>query len=151
VTFAEQRQIIRSRNGLYLVPRLDFNQVHNPDRIIAPGSQSTIRDAGALETWAQTKQALPVEYFHPAGATQRFAFDATLIDLAKWSSKTDAQSSSITLEYPAERLPLVGKSWPFYRMLTAIFLGFLGVGIVFIVEQWWGTRRKAVSLQPVMA
>jgi AraC family transcriptional regulator, transcriptional activator FtrA len=39
-TFAPQREVIRSRNGLYLVPRADFSNAADFDRIVVPGDSA---------------------------------------------------------------------------------------------------------------
>jgi AraC family transcriptional regulator, transcriptional activator FtrA len=149
ITFAEQRTIIRSRHGLYLAPRLDFAGVGGVGRILVPGSQAAVNNAETLEAWAQAQQGLPVEYLYPAGATTTFAFDATLPDLARWSSRTDAHSSATTLEYPAEHLDLAGRSWPLSRLLSVLMVGLVGVGLAIAAEWWWRVRPKRGSLATV--
>lgn len=146
VTFAERRELIRSRYGLYLIPRFDFTGVRGVERIIAPGSRSSMSNAPALETWAQAQQSLPVEYLYADGDTTTFAFDATLTDLARWRNSADAHSSATSLEYPAEHLQLAGKGWPLYRLLPALAIGLLSVGLLFTIEKWWTARTKRVQL-----
>lgn len=146
VTFAESREIIRSRYGLYLIPRFDFAGLRGVERIIAPGSRSSMSNTSALEAWAQAQQSLPVEYLYVNDDATPFAFDATLTDLARWRNGADAHSSASSLEYPAEHLQLAGKGWPIYRAFPAIALGLLGVGLFFSVEKWWAARTRRLQM-----
>lgn len=146
ITFAESREIIRSRYGLYLIPRFDFAGVRGVERIMAPGSRSSMSNAPALEEWAQAQQSLPVEYLYADGDGSTFAFDATLTDLARWRNGADAHSSATSLEYPAEHLQLAGKGWPIYRLLPAIAIGLLSVGLLFSLEKRWSARTRRTQM-----
>lgn len=146
VTFAEERGIIRSRYGLFLVPRLDFAGARGVGRILVPASPAETPNAQRLAAWAQEQRARPVEYLFPAAADRVFAFDATLSDVARRVSSTDARSSAVTLEYPVEHLPLAGRSWPLHRSLSALMVGLLGVGLAVAGEKWWRTRAQRPSL-----
>jgi putative intracellular protease/amidase len=148
VTFAEQQGVIRSRYGLWLLPRRDSAGLKGIDRILVPGRQGDVQDAGTLAAWTTEQASLPVEYLYRTGDAPTFAFDATLTDLAHWSSRTDARSSFTTLEYPAEELPLAGRSWPLFRLWPALLLGLSGVSLLFAAGQWRMARPKRLRLAP---
>lgn len=151
VTFAATRKIIRSRHGLYLIPRWTMADVKGISRVIVPGSKTTLANAGSLESWAQQTQSLPVEYLYQPGDTTSFAFAVTLPDLARWSNSADARSSAITLEYPSERLALGSSRWAFSRLIPTLLVGVVTVLIIYMIDRWRSTRRSRLSLQPLPA
>ncbi|MBX3001392.1 MAG: DJ-1/PfpI family protein [Caldilineaceae bacterium] len=143
VTVAPERKAIRSRHGLYLVPRVDFASAPRFDRILVPGDASAPVDA--LMAWLQREQRLTIEFFYPQMATDidtpPFAFDVTLTDLARRSSTLDAQSAALSLEYPTEHLTLAVRQWPLLRLLPALLIGALSLGSLLWLEYRWRARR----------
>jgi AraC family transcriptional regulator, transcriptional activator FtrA len=154
-TFAPVREVIRSRNGLYLVPRADFTNAGDFDRIVVPGDPSA--PVQSLVEWLQSEQRLAAEYLYPAEITaselRPFAFDMTLIDLAQHSSELDARISLYTLEYPADHLQLAGRSWPLQRLTSAFAVALAGVIAAWILQQRGRTRRQraVATVNPVTA
>ncbi|MCE7990265.1 MAG: hypothetical protein DYG89_54695 [Caldilinea sp. CFX5] len=151
VTFAEKRAIMRSRHGLYLIPRWTMAEIQDISRVLVPGSKAAIADANGLESWAQQAQQLPVEYLYQPGDTTTFAFDVTLPDLAKWSNSADARDSALTLEYPSERLDLGSSRWAFSRLFPTLLVGVATVLVVYALDRRRSTRRTRLSLQPLTA
>lgn len=151
VTFAENREIIRSRHGLYLIPRWERAQIQGISRVLVPGNKRALRNAGALENWAQQAHNVAVDYLYQPGDTTSFAFDITLADLARWSNSADAHSSATTLEYPSERLPLGNNRWAFWRLLPTLLVGIVMVCIVYSIDHRLSKRRNRLSLQPLPA
>lgn len=151
VTFAEKRAVIRSRHGLYLIPRWEMVQVRDISRVIVPGPKSAISNAVTLEDWAQQTHNLPVDYLYQSDDTTSFAFDVTLPNLAKWSNRADARSSAITLEYPSERLDLGNRRWAFWRLFPTLLVGIVALCLVYALDRWISTRRRQPSLQPLTA
>jgi AraC family transcriptional regulator, transcriptional activator FtrA len=149
VTVAPEHEAIRSRHGLYLVPRTDFASAPRFDRILAPGDPSVL--TVELAAWAQREQRLPVDFLYPedlAGMENApFAFDMTITDLARRSSTLDAQSSALTLEYPAEHLTLEERGWPLQRLFSALVAGGLGLGAAFWLGRLWRSRQAVVGSQ----
>lgn len=150
VTFAEKRAIIRSRHGLYLIPRWEMAQVRDISRVMMPGNKSAISNAAAVEQWAQQTQQLPVEYLYQPDDTTSFAFDLTLTDLARWSNSADARSSATTLEYPSERLVLGSRRWSFFRLIPTLLVGVAVTLLVYAVDRRRGARPSHPAMQPVM-
>jgi AraC family transcriptional regulator, transcriptional activator FtrA len=147
VTVAPERKAIRSRHGLYLVPRVDFASAPRFDRILVPGDASARADA--LMAWVQREQRLTVEFLYLQVATgvdtPPFAFDVTLTDLAARSSTLDAQSAALTLEYPAEHLALEARQWPLLRLLPALIVGAFSLGSLLRLEYRWRARRALAT------
>jgi transcriptional regulator GlxA family with amidase domain len=154
-TFAPVREVIRSRHGLYLVPRADFTSAEDFDRIIIPGDLSV--PVQELEQWLQSEQGPAVEYLYSAevaaGEARPFAFDITLTDLAKRSSEVDARISLTALEYPVDHLQLGGRSWPLQRLSSALVVVLASVAAVWMRQQRRHNRRQhtEAQVQPVAA
>lgn len=142
ITFAEKREIIRSRHGLYLIPRWTLADVQAVSRVLVPGGKSALVAANALESWSQQTHGLPVEYLYQPGDTTHFAFDVTLPDLARWSNSVDAHSSATTLEYPNEQLDLGRSRWAFSRLLPTLLVGLLAVALVHMHSRWRSTQQR---------
>lgn len=143
-TFAPAREVIRSANGLYLVPRADFESAGPFDRILVPGDQSA--PVQSLPAWMESGQHPAVEYLYKAeqgnGEHRPFAYDITLTDLAQRSSEVDAQMSLASLEYPAEHLQLGGRSWPLQRLTPALLILAAGLATLWLLQQRGRTRGR---------
>ena len=158
-TFAPVREVIRSRNGLYLVPRADFSNAGDFDRIIVPGEPSA--PVQALGEWLQSEHGRPLgaalEYLYSTevttGDSRPFAFDITVVDLAQRSSELDARIALNALEYPADHLRLGGRSWPLQRLASAVAVALVSVATVWMLQKRVGTRRQAgpVTVKPIAA
>jgi AraC family transcriptional regulator, transcriptional activator FtrA len=148
-TFAPVREVIRSRNGLFLIPRADFTSADDFDRIIIPGDPSA--PVQELDQWLQSKQRLAAEYLYgaevAAGDARPFAFDITLTDLAKRSSEVDARISLTALEYPADHLELGGRSWPLQRLTSALVVALASLAAVWMLRQRGHNRRQRTDAQ----
>jgi len=126
---APTRQIVRSRHGLFLVPRWDFATAPALDRVIVPGARPPVADAG-LRRWARDQHGLDVEYLGDlgvAGALEPFAFDRTLADIARRESPAVARWAARGLEYTVAPAVLQGAGWPFGTALAPVALGALGL------------------------
>jgi hypothetical protein len=154
-TFASVREVIRSRNGLYLVPRAGFSNAGDFDRIIVPGDTSA--PVQALVEWLQSEQRPALEYLYSTEATtgdsRPFAFDITVTDLAQHSSEVDARIALNALEYPADHLQLAGRSWPLQRLTSALAVAFVSVATVWMLQKRVRTRRQSVpaTAKPIAA
>jgi transcriptional regulator GlxA family with amidase domain len=154
-TFAPVREVIRSRHGLYLIPRADFTNAGHFDRIVIPGDTSA--PVQALIEWSQSEQRPTPEYLYSAELTtsdlRPFAFDMTLIDLAQRNSELDARISLTTLEYPADHLQLAGRSWPLQSLTSALAIALASVTAVWMLQQRGRSRRQhvAATAKPITA
>jgi AraC family transcriptional activator FtrA len=146
-TFAPVREIIRSRHGLYLIPRADFANAAQFDRILVPGDPSA--PVQSLVEWVQRAQRPAPEYLYNAevasSGARPFAFDITLTDLAQRSSEVDARISLLALEYPVDHLQLGGRSWPLQRLTSALAVAFASVAAVWMLQQRGRARRQRVA------
>ncbi|MCC6453809.1 MAG: DJ-1/PfpI family protein [Caldilineaceae bacterium] len=155
-TFAAAREVIRSRNGLYLIPRQDFTTASDFDRILVPGDSSA--PAQSLVNWLQNEERPAPEILYAtdvvASGTRPFAYDITITDLARRSSEVDARTSLATLEYPAYHLQLGGRSWPLQRLGSALLVGLAGLSVAWTLQKRGRTNRRqplAATVKPVAA
>jgi putative intracellular protease/amidase len=137
LTVAPEREIIRSKHGLYLVPRYDFQTAPAFDRLLAPGSDLPAGKDPALEQWAQAEQGVAVEYLHQDHADQ-YVFDVTLTDMAPRQSQAIVKVAVNGLAYPIETLPLEGSSLPLNTLVRPLALVGLGLAL------WLKRRRVAL-------
>lgn len=154
-TFAPVREVIRSRNGLNLIPRTDISNAGDFDRIIIPGDRTA--PAQKLLEWPQSEQRPVLEYLYStevmANATRPFAFDIAITDLAQHSSELDARIAFTRLEYPTHHLQLQGRSWPLQRLTSAVAVAFISVAAVWVLQQRRRTRRQPIpaTVKPIAA
>lgn len=113
-TFANEA-VIRSRLGLYLVPRYSANEHGLVDRVLISGSND-----GVQKHFANTA----ITQLHTGSS---FAFDEPLRDLAKVQGVPTAAFAAKRLEYRAE-LELQGGGWPVQIVLIPLLAGLLGLG-----------------------
>jgi AraC family transcriptional regulator, transcriptional activator FtrA len=154
-TFAPVREAIRSRNGLYLIPRADFSNAGDFDRIMIPGDTSAL--AQNLLERLQSEQLPVPEYLYStevmASATRPFAFDITITDLAQHSSELDGRIALTRLEYPTHHLQLQGRSWPLQRLTSALAVALVSVATVWMLQKRGRTRRQSLpaTVKPIAA
>ena len=145
-TVAPTRRLIRSKHGLYFVPRYDFSTAPAFSRVVVPGSPSDLKDR-QVEQWTRGKQGSGLEYLYADTANPRpFAFDATLTAMAEHDGPVFATTvAARQLEYPSQHLPLAPAGWPLGLLLLPLALGAASVGAV-----WWGGRalKTRVVLAP---
>ena len=154
-TFAAEREVIRSRHNLYLIPRTDYAGAPQWDRILVPGHRAV--PVSDLAEWAQATDRPTPDYLYAdesmVDGVHPFAFDATIGDLDRHSSQADALSSAVTLEYPIDQLQLGGRSWPLQRLTSALAVGLAGIASARMLQQRGRTRRRrvATSVKPIAA
>lgn len=134
---ADTRRVVRSRHGLFLVPRWNFATAPRLDRIVVPGARPaagahTAASDAPLTAWARDRHGLDVAYLRgDLGAplpADRFPFDLTLADLARGESAAVARWSARGLEYtPADPAVLQGAGWPLGILAWPLALGLLGL------------------------
>lgn len=139
LTVAPERKIIRSKHGLYLVPRYDFETAPQFDRLLAPGNDLPVDSAVSLVQWAQAEQSVTVEYLHRA-RTGQYVFDVTLADMAGRYNQSVVKMVANGLAYPLDTLSLAGRGWPVNTIARPLALGLAGLGVAL----WFSRRRPAL-------
>ena len=138
-TVAPTRRLVRSKHGLYFVPRYDFTTAPAFSRIVVPGGPSDLKDR-QVEQWAAGRQGHSLEYLYTDTAPRPFAFDATIMAMAQHDGPIFATTvAARQLEYPADHLPLAPGGWPLSLLLLPLALGVVSVAVV----RWGGRTFKA--------
>jgi transcriptional regulator GlxA family with amidase domain len=133
-TFSNERDIIKSKNGLDFVPKYNFKNIGYLDRLLVLGDEL---DQQELNFFTKYYKKLKVETPDEIGSREnRFAYDKTLLDLAMKENRAIAKTVSKTLEYPAGHLDLKGAGWPFGLLLGPLLIGIGGV----IFARWFEKR-----------
>ncbi|NIT13169.1 MAG: hypothetical protein GTN99_02675, partial [Candidatus Dadabacteria bacterium] len=124
-TFSNKREIITSENGLHFVPKFDFKTIGYLDRLIALGNRLEDEELNFFDKYYKS---LNIELFGSLGSEiNQFAYDKTLLDLAKRENRAIAKTVSKTLEYPVDHLRLNGAGWPYGLLIGPLLLGICGV------------------------
>jgi hypothetical protein len=138
LTIGLERQMIKTRHGLDLVPRYDLTSVGKLDRMFIPG-QADAMTIATVEQWAAPRLDRAVEQIHPAGV---FPYDATFADLARHETRPIAANAARWIEYPIGDLQLAGPAWQPVLMLRALVLSVLGVVIARGIGPAWRLLRR---------
>ena len=124
-TFSNERNIIKSKNGLDFIPRYDFKTIGYLDRLLVLGDGLKQKEINFFNKYYST---LEIESPEDLGGNEnKFAYDKVLLDLSVKENKAITKSVSKTLDYPIGHLNLVGKGWPFSLLLGPIIFGLIGV------------------------
>jgi putative intracellular protease/amidase len=146
-TVAPERAIVRSRNGLALIPRWSFADAPRLDRIVLPGTDSG--DSAALfEGWARDRYGRLVEQVHQVGG---YPYDATVQDMARRAGTAIADETIYLLEYPAGSLSGAAPTYPPGLAARLVALALLGLALATVVDRRRSTRAKqyaAGKVQP---
>lgn len=141
-TVAIKREIITTRHGLKLVPRLDLASTPKFDRLLVPGVDALqVAPAQAIE-WARSN-SVKTAFLH-AYKPDRFAYEVPLEDLAQQQNVPTATFAQKRLEYRpgAGEVSLKGEGWPVLLILRPLLLGLAGPGLILVLERAFLRRRK---------
>lgn len=126
---------VRSRHGLYLVPRYTPAGLPPVGRVLVPGAASDL-DPEARGQLAARQPGAGITYLHAAPA---FAFDPALQDLARQENLPTALFAAKRLEY-RRRLELSGPGWPLGLLALPLLLGVTGAGCALVLRRRLGRR-----------
>jgi hypothetical protein len=129
---APEHRIIRTRNGLDLLPRYSFESVPQLDRVVlAPGENATAKHA-AEAAWSAVQPGLPALDLYGTVGHGESAYDVSFRDLAQTRNRFLAQHMANVLFYPADVAAQVpGAAWPVREALALIGAMLLGAALVF--------------------
>lgn len=112
---------IRSRHGLRFVPRADFSDHAEWDRLLVPGAEAAV-DLVADGVNGDT----PVVYLHDGTG---FAFDATARDIAATYDGASARWVVKSVQFPPPDLSQSAAAWPWRPTVVLLVLLLAGAGI----------------------
>ena len=134
------RSPVRTKHGLYFIPRSDFDSAPKLDRLLVPGRTAPSVTDPRVRSWAR-EDGLKLAFIH-AHAPAGFPFDATLSDLAKHQNAPVARFTAMLLEYPTDHLELAGDGWPFAHLLRPLSVGLLGLALAALVDSLFAPATK---------
>jgi hypothetical protein len=131
LTIGAEREIVRTRHGLDLVPRYNLASVSALDRLLIPG-QADAAVAAPAERWAASHLGRPAERIHTAGG---YPYDLTFVDLAHHETRLIAANAARWIEYPTAHLALGNRDWSLPLVLRGVALGVLGLVVAVAVQR----------------
>ena len=128
---APEHRIIRTRNGLDLLPRYSFDSVPTLDRVVLAPGENDIAKQEAEAAWLAVQPARPaVDLYRTVGLGES-AYDVSFRDLAQTRNRFLAQHMANVLFYPADVAAQVpGAAWPLHEALA--LLGAMAAGLVLV-------------------
>ncbi|MBV9596544.1 MAG: DJ-1/PfpI family protein [Chloroflexi bacterium] len=143
---AEQR-VVRSRDGLDLLPRYSFGSVPTLDRVVlAPGDDDLARRE-AETAWLAIDPVHPaVDLYRTVGHGES-AYDVSFRDLAQTRNRFLAQHMANVLFYPADVAQVPAAAWPIHEALALLGAMLAGAAIVLVATNVGLPRRR--RLQPI--
>jgi len=144
LTLGATRQAVTTQHGLYLSPRRSLKEAPSLDRLLIAGGEARSLTGNTLGSWAEAR-SLQTEFLHAdlSGGAQRGAFDAPLLDLARWANVPIVAFAAKRLDLTASELPLEGRGWPIHLFFVPLSLGLLGVGLAAALDlHFMGVQRS---------
>jgi AraC family transcriptional regulator, transcriptional activator FtrA len=129
--------VIRSRYGLYLVPRYGIDEHIALNRLLVSGSEEVIGQD--LQKHLEAGHVKTITHFQTSAS---FALGAALQDLAREHDVPTARFAAKRLEYRAEGLELSGAGWPIHLLLAPFLLGVAGLISAYGLLSRLARRRK---------
>ncbi len=133
-TISNDDGIIVTKHHLNLIARYQVNHAPTIERLLVTGTQPP-----ALSK-EQGNGMEPV-YIH-RDRPDRFAFDATLEDLAQQEDVLTAKWAAKRLEYRADHVKLEGEPVPLESILTPSLVGIVGLLTAFLIDRRFVSKRE---------
>lgn len=129
---------VRSAHGLTFLPRAALAAAApGLDRLFVPGAA-----AAAARGVTPPPDGPAPEYPHDRAG---FAYDATIVDLARSTDVATARWTAKVLELPTDGLALRGPAWPWAPTLLAALLALAGAVAALGVARRFGRRAHGVA------
>jgi putative intracellular protease/amidase len=142
LSVSQTRTLITTQHGLQIVPRWGYADVPALERLIVPGSRARVLAAADLSAWEANGTAAPVFYQH-ADATDQFAFDAPLRDLAQRENIPTAVLNAKRLEYRPGTVQTDGPRWPVWLTVRPLLAGLAGLALALVIVRRWPQRARS--------
>jgi transcriptional regulator GlxA family with amidase domain len=141
LTIGAERQIVRTKHGLDLVPRYGLASTPTVERLLIPGQpEATV--AAPAERWAEARLGRAAERIHAGGA---YAYDLTIADMAQRDTRLVARNAARWIEYPTAHLQLGDRDWQLGLILRAVALTVLSPLLLLAVRRLRSRRRAAAA------
>jgi hypothetical protein len=146
---AAEHRVIRTLNGLDLLPRYSFDSVPSLDRVVlAPGDSELARQEADVAWTARQPGLSPLDPYRTVGHGES-AYDVSFRDLAQTRNRFLAQHMANVLFYPADvAVQVPGAAWPIHEALALIGAMVAGAALVFgatHVQPGRRTRLQAIT------
>ena len=145
---APERRIVRSRDGLDLLPRYTFASVPALDRVLLPAGENDVAKHQSTEAWSAVQpRRAAVDLYRTVGQGES-AYDVSFRDLAQTRNRFLAQHMANVLFYPADVAQVPGAAWPIREALTLIASMVAGAALVFVANHARLPRRGRLQAIP---
>jgi AraC family transcriptional activator FtrA len=144
---APEHRIVRTRNGLDLLPRYSFASVPSLDRVILAPGENDLAKHEAEAAWSAMQPGRPaVDLYRTVGHGES-AYDVSFRDLAQTRNRFLAQHMANVLFYPADVAAQVpGAAWPVRETLALIGAMLVGAALVFGATHLRLARRERLQV-----
>jgi transcriptional regulator GlxA family with amidase domain len=144
---SSERRIIRTSNGLDLLPRYSFESVPTLDRVVLAPADNDVAKHQAEAQWSAIQPGrAAVDLYRSVGHGES-AYDVSFRDLAQTRNGFLAQHMANVLFYPADVAQVPGAAWPIRETLALLGTMLIGAGLVFLATHLRFARR--VRLQTI--
>jgi transcriptional regulator GlxA family with amidase domain len=131
-----EHRIVRTRNGLDLLPRYSFESVPALDRVVLAAGDNDLARHAAGAAWAVVQPGRPAVDLYASVGRGESAYDVSFRDLAQTRNLFLAQHMANVLFYPADVSAQVpGAVWPIREVLALLGAMLVGAGLVFIAAR----------------
>jgi hypothetical protein len=145
---APEQRIIRTRNGLDLLPRYSFQSVPALDRVVLAPGENDLAKHEAEAAWSAFEPGRPAEDLYRTVGHGESAYDVSFRDLAQTQNRFLAQHMANVLFYPADTSQVAGAALPVPQVLVLMGFMLTGAALVFGLTHVRIGRRRG-RLQPV--
>ena len=146
---AAEHRIIRTSNGLDLLPRYSFDSVPALDRIVVGPGENDAAKHQAAAAWSSVQPGRPAVDLYASVGHGESAYDVSFRDLAQTRNRFLAQHMANVMFYPAdvaEQVP--GAAWPIRETLALIGGMAAGAAVVFSLTHLKLPRRGRLQAIP---
>src|SRR5262249_10418052 len=126
---APEQRIIRSRDGLDLLPRYTFASVPALDRVLLPAGENDVAKGQAATAWLAIESGRPAVDLYRSVGHGESAYDVSFRDLAQTRNRFLSQHMANVLFYPADVAQVPGAAWPIREALVLIGYMLVGAGV----------------------
>jgi hypothetical protein len=137
---APAQRIIRTRNGLDLLPRYTFESVPSLDRVVLPAGENDLAKHEAEAAWSALDPERPALDLYRTVGHGESAYDVSFRDLAQTRNRLLAQHMADVLFYPADAAHIPGAVWPIREAVALIGCMLAGAVAVLVATR---VRRSA--------
>lgn len=135
VSIAVHPGLVRTRHGIWLLPRALLDRAAPLELLLVPGAVPDTTKA-VVDGWA-AERGVNLAYLHTG--RRGFAYDGALEDIARREGRVVAAAVAVNLNYPIDHLILDGPFVPTSVIVMPLVLSVLGLGLL----RWGRNRLRA--------